>query len=114
MFEGTKSVGNRPVGVAIPEGQRSTGRGQPRTVRALTEMKTYGAVWVDDNGAEQTEVIHRMGDLWYRAPNGVNYAATLKSLKPETWLAEALNEQLASDAPSVIPAQDAVDIGDEP
>ena len=99
----------RQVGVGIPEGQR-TDVGPPRTLLACVEAKTYAMSWCDEQGRKHNELMHCIGGIWHRAPNGENYASTLRSIKPDTWLAKLLNEKVADSGTTTVPAQDAVDI----
>jgi hypothetical protein len=89
----SNSPGIRHVGVILPEGQLSTGAGAPRSVKMMSRTETYAVTWADDDGREHTELIHRIGGIWHRAPNGENYASTLMSLRPDAWLAKAFENR---------------------
>jgi len=112
-------AGARSVGVGIPMGQLSPGTGQPRSVTGYMEMKNVAIEYVDDAGNKhRTVALLDSSGTWYLPPNGENFAATLKPLAPNTWLAQALSkiqEKLKADAapvdPKDIPATDSVDIG---
>ena len=99
----------RQVGVGVPAGQRSAGTGNPRSVTNFAEMKTYAVEWVDDDGRMHREAMHCIGGVWHRAPNGENYAATLKAINPDSWLVKLLAERIAGDNTASIPKDDAVD-----
>lgn len=110
MFDTTQGPVNRPVGVQTPAAQLSTGQGLPKTVTNFAEVQTYGIEYVDDNGNKHVTIAMRIGGTWHLAPNGENYAATLRPLKSDTWLAKQLEERIQDAAPSVIPKEDAVDV----
>lgn len=109
MF-GNSAVSGRQVGVGIPADQRSAGTGAPRTVTNFAEMKTYAVEWVDDDGRVHREAMHCIGGIWHRAPNGENYAATLRAVAKDSWLVRLLNERTASANATSAPTTDAVDI----
>jgi len=115
MFD--NSVGNRSVGVGIPAGQLSPGQGPPRTLMNFAEMKTFAIEYVDDNGNRHIQLaMYRVVDgKWYLPPNGENFAATLKSLGDNSWLAKKLNERIAETAAqntdhAAIPTEDAAKV----
>lgn len=112
MFD--SSVGARSVGVGIPLGQLSPGTGQPRTVTGFMEMKNVAVEYVDDAGNKhRTVALLDANGTWYIPPNGENFAATLRPLAPNTWLAQKLTECLqratATDK-GTVPAEDAAEI----
>jgi hypothetical protein len=91
----------RHVGVIIPEGQLTGNTGTPRSVRMMSRAETYAVAWVDDGGREHIELVHRIGGIWHTAPNGENYASTLRSLRPDAWLAKALEGKRADGMASL-------------
>jgi hypothetical protein len=111
------TVNIRPTGVVIPKDQLSPGTGPPRTLIGFGEAQTFAVNWVDDNGKQHAELMHRIGGVWHRAPNGENYFATLRRFGSDTWLSQLLEEQVKKLAPvtaSSLPKDDAVDpMGDE-
>lgn len=109
MF-GNDGVAGRQVGVGVPAGQRSAGTGSPRSVSNFAEMKTYAVEWVDENGQMHREAMHCIGGVWHRAPNGENYAATLRPINSDSWLVKLLAERIAGDNTASIPSDDAVDV----
>jgi hypothetical protein len=52
-----------------------------------------GLAYVDDAGQSHTTIALKIGARWYLAPNGEAWAAALKPLKPESWLAQALEKK---------------------
>jgi hypothetical protein len=100
----------RPNGVQVPQGQLSPGQGTPRTVTNFAEVQTYGVEYVDDSGNKHVTLALRIGGTWHLAPNGENYAASLRALKGDTWLAKALEEKHGDALPATVPDKDAVDV----
>jgi hypothetical protein len=90
-------MNNRPTGVMVPQDQLSTGSGSPRTVTRFCTVDVLAVSWVDDGGKEHTEIVHRIGGVWHRAPNGENYAATLKSLAQGSWLSELFERRFREE-----------------
>jgi hypothetical protein len=108
MF-GQNNVNGRQVGVGLPEGQgRADGRAAPKTVFAFQEAKTYAVQWTDVDGTVHQELVHEINGLWYRAPNGENYAKQLRVCSD--WLSKAFAERAADSKTATVPTQDAVDI----
>jgi hypothetical protein len=104
--------GNRPLGVGVPQGQRTPDvNGTPRTVTHLIEAKTYAVQFFDDDGTPHHDFIHCIGGIWYRAPNGENYAASLRRVNPTSWFVKKCEAKLADAIPAAhIPEKDAVDV----
>ena len=97
--------------VGIPAGQRrQEGSGHTRKVLNCVEMKTYAVQYEDEQGNVVIDAMQCVGGLWHKAPNGENYAATLKALPVDHWLAKQLTERVAGENTASIPKQDAVDI----
>ena len=107
-------LGGRHVGVRVPEEQQSPGTGRPRSVESLARAETWAVRWVDDAGAVHVELMHRIGDFWHKAPNGENYASTLRPMPATSWLGKLCEEerarQLAAAEPVVVPDAQ-VDVG---
>ena len=108
MF-GNGVVGSRQ-GVGIPEGQLRQQGGTPRTVMVASKMETYGVRWVDESGNIHTEIMHLMEGVWFRAPNGENYASTLKHIAKDNWFVKAVTQKLSEATPTTVPTKDAVDV----
>ena len=111
------SINGRPVGVRTPEGQLSPGTGAPREVVNFVEVRTFAVEYVDDQGNRHIDVANCIGGVWHLAPNGENYAKTLKALRGDTWLAKALTARLrdveGQKLPTTVPKEDAVDVTGE-
>jgi hypothetical protein len=73
---------------------------------------TYAIEWVDDDGRVHRELMHRIGGVWHRAPNGENYANTLRAISNDSWLVKHLEERIAGQDTTTIPTKDAVDVLD--
>lgn len=113
-MNGSSSIGSRPIGVGIPMGQLSPGTGAPKTVEAVHRAETYGVRWVDDSGQVHQEFMHYMAGVWYRAPNGENYAAGLRPIAEGSWLAKSLRDvRTEAETPAKVPEKDAVDVMSE-
>lgn len=113
MFENSVGRAGRPVGVGIPTGQRApvAETGAPLSVANLVRADTYAVQFYDTDGRLQPpEMVHRIGNRWYRAPNGANYAATLRVIASDSKLVKNLEERLASEDTTSIPKEDAVDV----
>jgi hypothetical protein len=112
-------VNMRPQGVQVPQDQLSPGTGEPFTVTQFCEAKSFAATYADDHGKLHTSILLRIGGQWHIAPNGENFAATLKSLKRDGRLSNNLEAKYQESQPSLalgggVPAADAVDpIDDE-
>lgn len=100
----------RTVGVGVPAGQRAQGTAAPKKVLNMMELRTFAVQYSDPDGSIHTTVMNQVGGVWHNAPNGENYAATLKPLPPDHWLAKLLNERLANQDTTTIPKEDAVDV----
>jgi hypothetical protein len=98
-------------GVGIPEGQRTgSERAAPGTVVNFVEAETFAVQYANADGIIVTTLVHRMGGQWHLAPNGENYAATLKPLNRDSKLSKALEERFLGRSTASIPTKDAVDI----
>lgn len=100
------------VGVGVSFGQRTEGKtAPPGTVVNLMEVQTFGIQYADNEGRVLTTMVHRMAGVWYLAPNGENYAATLRPLGTGSKLAKALEERFVNaTTTTTVPKSDAVDI----
>ena len=108
---GSGGISGRPNGVGIPTGQRTTVvTDAPRRVTDMVESKEYAVRWVDDENVVHREIMHCIGGVWHRAPNGENYAASLRALNADSWLVKQLNERAASSSTASIPKEDTVEI----
>jgi hypothetical protein len=104
-------TGGRPTSVGIPEGQRSVADAQPGTVVNFVEAKTYAVRYADSDGRVRTTLMHRIGGVWHIAPNGENYAATLRPLATDSKLAKTLEDRfLGETTTATLPKEDAVDV----
>lgn len=116
MFDsnGVSSKAVRPHGVKIPDGQLAAGNAPtqpapPQTVLNFTRAETYAVRYSDDNGQSRTELVHFIDGTWYRAPNGENYAAQLRPLRGDVWLAKQLTSARADKTtPVAVPEVDNV------
>lgn len=121
MFDhsnGMSSKAIRPQGVAIPQGQLEAQNAPqqpppPQQVLNFTRAETYAVRFSDDQGQSRTELMHFIDGVWYRAPNGENYAAQLRPLKGDLWLAKQLSS-LRDDRvlPATVPSEDSVSLSD--
>lgn len=115
MF-GNNKVNGRPVGVGIPEGQRraQADTGAPGAVLHFVEAQTFAVQYVDQDGrARPPTLVHRIGGVWHLAPNGENYAATLRPVAADSRLAKNLEERFVGvTTTNTIPKEDAVDVID--
>jgi hypothetical protein len=85
--------------------------GSPLSVANFVLAETYAVQFYDTDGRLQPpELMHRIGNRWYRAPNGANYAATLRAIAPDSKLVKNLEERLAGENTASIPKEDAVDV----
>jgi hypothetical protein len=109
MF-GDNRVAGRPVGVGQTSGQRGTSVGGGRRLTNIARSEEYAVEWVDDDGNSHLEIMHRVGGVWHRAPNGENYAAQLKAVSSTSWLVKLLEERIAGESTTSIPKEDAVDV----
>jgi hypothetical protein len=99
-------------GVMIPPGQRGLGSrtGEPKRVTQLVEAKTFATQFTDQDGIVHEELIHQIGNQWFRAPNGENYFKTLIPVGKGHWLTERFNEKLAAQDPATLPKEDSVNV----
>ncbi len=111
------NTGLRQVGTGFPTEQltqASTGR--PGTVEHFALAETYAVQWVDQEGRSHKELLHRIGGVWFKAPNGENYAATLRPITASGKLSQALEEARTAAqkkaAPIEIPKVDVDVTGD--
>jgi len=110
MF-GTTAVSGRNTAVAIPEGQYVQGAATPGSVLNFTEAKTYAVQYADADGRVHTTLMHRINGVWYMAPNGENYASTLRPLSVDARLSKNLEERFVTETTTAtIPKEDAVDV----
>lgn len=116
-----KVVSLRQTGVGIPLGQQQPAPSAgPKQLVHLLRAETYGVQWTDDEGTVHQELMHFMGGVWYRAPNGENYARSLRPLGNDVWLTKALVDRRqealrAARAPSGPAPADEVDVvGSDP
>jgi hypothetical protein len=103
----------------VPQDQLSPGTGEPFAVVSFCKADSFAATYADESGKLHTSILLRVGGRWHIAPNGENFASTLKALRPGTPLAntlEAAYERSLDDAMSAavksvanIPKDDAVD-----
>jgi hypothetical protein len=108
---GNSGMSGRPAGVGLPAGQLSQGEGSPRRVTNIARSEEFAVEYTDDNGQVHSEIMHRIGGVWHRAPNGENYARTLRRINPTSWLVKQIEERVADVTSSTpLPAQDAVDV----
>ena len=90
MFEKQHMVG-RDVASVSPMGPAVMAT--PRTIPNFIEADTFAVQYVDDDGRLHTTLVHRVGGVWQLPPNGENYAATLRPLGRDSWLAKALDKK---------------------
>jgi len=112
MF-GDNKVNGRAVGVGIPEGQRRTqvDNSAPGTVLDFVEAQTFAVRYVDADGRTHITMVHRIGGVWHIAPNGENYAATLRPVAADSRLSKNLEERfVGATTTNTIPKEDAVDV----
>ena len=98
----------RTAGVMTPEGQRSGGKGLPKTVSHCIPVETFAVEYVDDAGDVHATIMLKVNGTWYLAPNGENYAKTLKPVGEGSWLGKLLSEKTRAAAP--VPQADNVDV----
>lgn len=112
MNSSNNAAASRPTGVVTPSQQLSTPGGSPRSVVNFLEAKTYAVEWADENGDKHRELMHFIGGQWYRAPNGENYAATLRPISKDSWLVEKLEDRRRNETTPAasVPKKDAVDV----
>lgn len=104
----------RPQGVMVPQDQLSPGNAEPFTIQAFCEAKSFACTYADESGKLHTSIVLRVGGVWHIAPNGENFAATLKSLRRGTRLSDSLEAKYMENRPldagaMSIPGDDAVD-----
>ncbi len=109
----------RPQGVMVPRDQLSTGTGEPGAVIAFQRAEMFAVRAADKDGKLQDEIWFRIGGRWCQAPNGVNFAATLKTYRPGSVMATNLDAAYerhcdeavgaAARAVAAVPKDDAVD-----
>ena len=103
--------GGRPNGVGLPQNQRSVGMGSPRKLTNISRSEEYAIEFVDDDGQVHREIVHCIGGIWHRAPNGENYAAQLRPLAANSWLVKQLNDRVVdATSTATVPKADAVDV----
>jgi hypothetical protein len=99
---------NRHVGVKIPDGQLREGeKGPAKTVSHAVKCEFVATQFFDDYGTPHREVLIKVGNAWYKAPNSEQWAAALKPLLP--WLSAGIEEKLVL-AEATAPSEDTVDI----
>lgn len=116
MFE---TANSRPTGVMIPKDQMSVGTGEPGAVVRFCKAECFAVTYGDTAGKLQTEIFFRIGGKWHQAPNGANFAASLKAFRPGSIMAGSLesayekelenSEGVTAKAVANIPSDDAVD-----
>ena len=102
---------HRPAGVMTPAGQLNVNApGTPKTVRHFSEVRTFAVEYLDEQGLPHTTLLQSIGGVWHLAPNGENYAATLRALSKDSWLSKMLEERVSHLDTSKIPKTDSVDV----
>ena len=102
----------RNNGVLIPRGQTALpSNAPPGSIIGFQPVEIFAVRYVGEDGKEVDELFQRMAGQWYRAPNGINYAAGLKKLREDGKLAKFLTDQYKSKiAPKKVPETDGADI----
>ena len=96
----------------VPRGQVSVpSNAAPGSIIGFQPVEIFAVRYVNEEGREEDELFQRFAGQWYKAPNGINYANSLRRFKDSSKLAKNLNEQYAAKiAPKKVPAQDGADI----
>lgn len=109
MLNGTNPIALRPQGVGIPKGQTTPqGTGAPKTLLHVAEARHFAIQYADDNGTLHNTIATEVGGVFYLAPNGENYAQTLRPMSG--WLTEQMQERVAAHRPTApVVSKDDVD-----
>lgn len=99
-------------GVVVPPGQRGAGdvRGEPKKITDVAEVRTLATRYFDHDGVMHQEFVHKIGDRWFRAPNGENYFRTLIPVGKDHWLSRGFEDKLAAQDPATLPKEDSVNV----
>jgi hypothetical protein len=101
----------RPQGVMVPRGQLTHSDAPPGTIIGFEPVEVFAVRYVKEDGTIEDEFYNRMAGQWYRSPNGINYANSLKKLSDSSKMAKALTAGYkARVAPKKVPAQDGADV----
>lgn len=101
----------RPQGVLVPRGQVAQSDAPPGTVIGFEQVQVFAVRHVKEDGTIEDELFNFFAGEWYRAPNGVNYANSLKKLNSGGKLAKALTAGYkAKIAPRKAPSKDGADV----
>ena len=106
----------RPQGVLVPRGQTATpSNAAPGSIIGFQPAETFAVRYVGDDGREVDDVFLRIGGIWYKSPNGENYANSLRRFGEKSKLVKQLDmEYKTRIAPRKVPTQDGADIGLDP
>jgi hypothetical protein len=95
----------------VPRGQVTRSDAAPGTVINFEQVEVFAVRHVREDGTIEDELFNRIAGQWYKAPNGVNYANSLKKLSENGKLAKALTAGYKSKvAPKKVPTQDGADV----
>lgn len=103
----------RNQGVRIPEGQLSSGRGEPNTISHAVPMIPYAIQYFDENGEAHATVAYKAGEIVYMDMNAERWAAGLR--QASSFIKEAVLRMDASMLSGTaldtgVPQVDAVDV----
>ncbi len=102
---------NQPSqGVTIPQGQLSSGRGEPNTIKHAVAMVPYAIQYFDEHGEAHNTVAYKVGDIVYMDMGAERWASNLK--QASDFIKEAVLDMAAnnSDVSLPVPDKDAVDV----
>ena len=109
----SSSSRGRPTGVMVPRGQVTQSDAPPGTLIGFEPVEVFAVRYVKEDGTIEDEFFNRVAGRWYKSPNGVNYANSLKVLGDGSKMAKALTTGYkAKVAPKKVPVQDGADIID--
>ncbi len=101
----------RMRGVMSNAGPNAT-TGAPRTVAAVVPLEQFAVHYYDENGTPRTNILIKVGDKFYFAPQGLEWAASLKPAAE--WVKKGVLAVIGTkeqDAPAdPLPKEDAVDV----
>lgn len=86
--------------------------GTPRTVAAVVPLEQFAVHYYDENGTPRTNVLIKVGEKYYFAPNGIEWAASLKPAAE--WVKKGVLAVIGNKEPAApaepLPKEDPVDV----
>jgi len=98
----------RSQGVRVPDGQLSSGKGEPKTVAHVVPMQPFAIEYCDEHGDKHATIAYKIGDVVYMDMNAERWAAGLRQASP--FIKDAVERVASADTNAPVPEKDDVDI----